>query len=39
VDRGKLEQAIEARREMIELSKGFEEEFNEDRAALLADLA
>jgi tetratricopeptide (TPR) repeat protein len=39
VDRGKLEQAIEARREMIELSKSFEEEFNEDRAALLADLA
>jgi tetratricopeptide (TPR) repeat protein len=39
VDRGKLEEAIEARREMIELSKSFEEDFNEDRAALLADLA
>jgi tetratricopeptide (TPR) repeat protein len=36
---GNLEQAILMRREMVEISEMFEEEYNEDKVAVLADLA
>lgn len=39
VDLGNFEQAIVARREMVELSETFEEEYDEEKVAVLADLA
>ncbi|KAH7086774.1 hypothetical protein FB567DRAFT_592646 [Paraphoma chrysanthemicola] len=36
---GNLEQAIVVRKEMVEISETFEEEYDEDKVAVLADLA